>query len=465
MPTPNKPPKVANKTPKNVQKTKKETTENFPAPPLPPINAQCNVKPNLERTIWNNACSAGCKRQLQAKLDCMKQERDALPTTYNKPDEFTDWYWDLKQKRLGCPPSSSHIRSAKYRWEEQRKKERCTEHRRKPKFIHPYETRETHQAISGGIKRKIVERWGKMWDSLLSDLQFDRIVFENNPDAEQTYKSHKERIDDGCRKLWSIAKMNQNIITMMMKKFVSGPPNKLYTLNRIEAAQCWERIINNKGVVKQECCVDLPHTEKKRYDIPSLRVPKSLKKDLDELNRGSVLFIMPKRSTFNEGEKGEGHEVTSKGKRIKKKPSTYWLNPKLVPPVPSGFIEEEFEIDPKHDPTGEIRRDLKKARNVAKRYTRFAHIIERAVHVVPNLDRVNEVMDANFVAKDPSIRRQTLLHNFFSSQKMNTSPEFRHDALYATILSRNDNPKERVEKKNFPYILGEMSKAKLKMGK
>lgn len=37
------------------------------------------------------------------------------------------------------------------------------------------------------MKRKIVKKWGHMWESALSDLQFDRIVFENNPDAEQTY--------------------------------------------------------------------------------------------------------------------------------------------------------------------------------------------------------------------------------------------------------------------------------------
>ncbi|CAL8135560.1 unnamed protein product [Orchesella dallaii] len=257
--------------------------------------------------------------------------------------------------------------------------------------------------------------------------------------------------------------MNQNIITMMMKKFVSGPPNKLYSLNRIEAAQCWERIINEWGLVKENCCVDLPHTERERYDIPSLKLPKSFEKVPHSLSTKSTMFILPKPATFKEEEAVK--EVIPQRKHSKRKPSTYWLNPKLVPPVPPGFKEEEFQIDPKNDPTGEIRRDLRKARDIAKRYTRFAHIIERAVHVVPNLDKVNEVMDANFVAKDPDIRRQTLLHNFFSSQKMNTSPEFRHDALYATILSRNDNPKERVEKKNFPYILGEMSKAKLKMGK
>ncbi|CAL8135558.1 unnamed protein product [Orchesella dallaii] len=158
--------------PRNVLKStpEKDSTKNQQSSPLPPLNpnnkTKCNENSDLKKAIWNNACSAGCKKNLQ-------------------PDEITEWYWDLKQKRNGCPPSSSHFRTAKYRWEEQNK-EQCNDCR-KQKFIHPYATRGKHQVIGGGVKRKIVERWGKMWDSALSDLQFDRIVFENNPDAEQTY--------------------------------------------------------------------------------------------------------------------------------------------------------------------------------------------------------------------------------------------------------------------------------------
>lgn len=388
--------------------------------------------------------------------------------------------------------------------------------------------------------------------------------------------------------------MNQNVITMMMKKFVSGPPNKLYTLNRIEAAQCWDRIINDDGLVNEHCCVNVPpHKDFRKFNIPSLKTPRSLRKDpkvfkqmsvfrlpsppkrkgkevedccrkkiekkqsekqmkslqssvaiasaaaatsrfqdestsigrqgpstsriiqgeiipsskqgtnTSEIKKGSVIpsnrqesiltsrqgSVYPSSSqvagilTSRQGsvipssrhgasirgsKKGQGVSFSSTRRKpgeessFKKNP-TYWLDPKLVPPVPPGFRESEFEMEPQDDPTGEIRRDLMKAKETARRYTRFAHIIEKAIHVIPNLEKVDKTMDEHYVTRDPNIRRQTLLHNFFSSPKMDTSPEFKRDAIYATILSRNDNPKENIVKKPFPYSLAEMSKSKLKI--
>lgn len=426
--------------------------------------------------------------------------------------------------------------------------------------------------------------------------------------------------------------MNQNVITMMMKKFVSGPPNKLYTLNRIEAAQCWDRIINDEGVVNEKCCVNVPpHKDFRKFNIPSLKTPKALLNDpkifkqmsvfrlpsstkgkekkvddccrtksdktmrslqssaiastaaatsrfqgdmtstsrqgasisrsmlgenilrsrqgrntsasvqweniptsrqeeniptsrqgtsISQSRQGSLIptsrqeenistsrqrsiipyirqgasisasshgsiikpsrqgasisasrqgsLIPPSRQGASISTSRKGENIQTSGRKAEEEPSfkknpTYWLDPKLVPPVPPGFRESEFEMEPHDDPTGEIRRDLLKAKETARRYTRFAHIIEKAIHVIPNLDRVDKAMDEHFVARDPSIRRQTLLHNFFSSPKMDTSPEFKRDAMYATILSRNDNPKENVVKKPFPYSLAEMSKSKMKI--
>lgn len=59
----------------------------------------------------------------------------------------------------------------------------------KQKYIHPFERKvvKSLEELRGGEKRKIVEKWSKMWDSALSDLQYDRIIFEHNPDAEQKY--------------------------------------------------------------------------------------------------------------------------------------------------------------------------------------------------------------------------------------------------------------------------------------
>jgi len=243
------------------------------------------------------------------------------------------------------------------------------------------------------------------------------------------------------------------------KKFVSGPPNKLITLNRLEAAQCWKRIIGGDGLVKKQCCVDLPDVDKRRFNIPSLRIPKTIRGNPGIMKKSDA-FRLPELVQPVVEEKP--CYATSEEPDPCKKSTTYWLDPSLVPPVPRGFKEEEFWIDPKDDPTGEIRRDLLKAKAIAKRYTRFAHIIEKSKQIVPNIERVNKLMDANFVVDDPAVRKQTLLQNFFSSQKIETSPDFKRDAMYATILSRNDNPKEAAGKKPYPYNLAEFSKSKLR---
>lgn len=255
----------------------------------------------------------------------------------------------------------------------------------------------------------------------------------------------------------------------MLKKFVSGPPKKLYTLNRIEAVQCWNRIINKDGLVRDNCCVDLPLKSGRKFNIPSLRPPKELRKKPDFLRRTSLAFRLPSSSTVTDsvtdeilGEDKVTECVPIKEKTEGKKNSPYWLDYSLVPPVAKDFREEEFEIDPKYDPTGEIRKELYNAKIIAKRYTRFAPIIERAILVIPDLVHINKAVDADIIAED-QVRRQTLLRNFFSSQKMVTEPEFKRDALYATILSRNDNPKVGDAKKVYPYTLAETAKLKSKL--
>lgn len=275
-----------------------------------------------------------------------------------------------------------------------------------------------------------------------------------------SYKTDNERINDGCQKLCAIARMNQNIITTLMKKFVSGPPNKLYTLNRVEAAQCWSRIVNDDGLVDASCCINLPQRTQRKFNVPSLQPPKAMGKKSNLLSEMNMFNLPPTGKRTQKREDGdlctEEYKIPAKSRRN----PAYWLDKNVVPPVPPGFKENEFEIEPKDDPTGEIRRDLMKARITAKRYTRFAPIIEKAVYVIPNLEKINQKMDEHFVARDEQVRRQTLLHNFFSSPKMDTSPDFKKDALYATILSRNDNPKGTISKRPFPYSLAEMSKSK-----
>lgn len=269
------------------------------------------------------------------------------------------------------------------------------------------------------------------------------------------YRTDNERINDGCRKLCVVAKMNQNIITTMMKKFVSGPPDTLYTLNRVEAAKCWERVINDDGLVNENCCVNLPtKNRRKKFHIPALRTPSALEKDSFK-NISSFRIPNP---DDDEDEVCTQEEEEERVTGFKKNP-TYWLDPKLIPPVPPGFKEHEFYIRPQDDPAGTIKRELQQAKEIAKRYTRFQHIIERSKHYVPNMDKVNRIMDDHFVSKDPFVRRQTMLHNFYSSPKMETSPKFLKDALFATILA-NDNPKGAIDKIPFPYSLAEMTKGK-----
>lgn len=140
------------------------------------------------------------KNLLMISINTLKEEE----MSEGKPDDVSTWAWELQQQKYGKPPSKSQFRKTKYRWDQKKLEatasstgadcddaETCSE-APKRKFINPFSSFSSKKKkkcggkICAGEKRMILKRWGKLWDSALSDLQFERTVFENNPDAEQT---------------------------------------------------------------------------------------------------------------------------------------------------------------------------------------------------------------------------------------------------------------------------------------
>lgn len=118
-------------------------------------------------------------QSLQAKL---RASKSPSRTSKDKPEGVSPWYWKLKQAKYGAPPTRSEFRTSRYRWNEEPSEPKVAP----TNYINPFKgrTRGTRR-MGGPEKRKIIENWGKLWDSALSDFVFERTIFVNHPDEDK----------------------------------------------------------------------------------------------------------------------------------------------------------------------------------------------------------------------------------------------------------------------------------------